>query len=143
MPLFSFEGFAPAVSPTAWIAPTATLVGDVRVEDEASVWYGAVVTVQSARLSSITIKNLVFPEWWLLWPLPVCFALLAIEFAFRLHRPAFCDGDLGRHLRQSFNGFAFGQRTFAKPEASDQCAVHDQVRVSPYGRGEMRVTPQV
>ena len=43
MPLFSFEGHAPVVSPTAWIAPTATLVGDVRVEDEASVWYGAVL----------------------------------------------------------------------------------------------------
>jgi carbonic anhydrase/acetyltransferase-like protein (isoleucine patch superfamily) len=43
MPLFSFEGLEPAVSPTAWIAPTATLVGDVRVEDEASVWYGAVL----------------------------------------------------------------------------------------------------
>jgi carbonic anhydrase/acetyltransferase-like protein (isoleucine patch superfamily) len=41
--LFSFEGHAPAISPGAWIAPTATLVGDVRVEDEASVWYGAVL----------------------------------------------------------------------------------------------------
>jgi carbonic anhydrase/acetyltransferase-like protein (isoleucine patch superfamily) len=43
MPLFAFEGREPTVSPTAWIAPTATLVGDVRVEDEASVWYGAVL----------------------------------------------------------------------------------------------------
>jgi len=43
MPLFAFEGREPVVSPTAWIAPTATLVGDVRVEDEASVWYGAVL----------------------------------------------------------------------------------------------------
>jgi carbonic anhydrase/acetyltransferase-like protein (isoleucine patch superfamily) len=43
MPLFAFEGREPAVSPTAWIAPTATLVGDVRVEDEASIWYGAVL----------------------------------------------------------------------------------------------------
>jgi carbonic anhydrase/acetyltransferase-like protein (isoleucine patch superfamily) len=43
MPLFSFEGHAPTVSPSAWIAPTATLVGDVRVEDEASIWYGAVL----------------------------------------------------------------------------------------------------
>src|SRR5580698_5496875 len=43
MPLFSFEGRAPTVSPTAWIAPTATLVGDVRVEDDASVWYGVVL----------------------------------------------------------------------------------------------------
>jgi carbonic anhydrase/acetyltransferase-like protein (isoleucine patch superfamily) len=43
MPLFAFEGRAPQVSPEAWIAPTATLVGDVRVEAEASVWYGAVL----------------------------------------------------------------------------------------------------
>jgi len=43
MPLFAFEGREPTVSPTAWIAPTATLVGDVRVEDEASIWYGAVL----------------------------------------------------------------------------------------------------
>jgi carbonic anhydrase/acetyltransferase-like protein (isoleucine patch superfamily) len=43
MPLFAFEGNEPQVSPGAWIAPTATLVGDVRVEDEASVWYGAVL----------------------------------------------------------------------------------------------------
>jgi carbonic anhydrase/acetyltransferase-like protein (isoleucine patch superfamily) len=43
MPLFAFEGRAPQVSPQAWIAPTAALVGDVRVEAEASVWYGAVL----------------------------------------------------------------------------------------------------
>ncbi|HTX25994.1 MAG TPA: gamma carbonic anhydrase family protein [Streptosporangiaceae bacterium] len=43
MPLFAFEGREPQVSPEAWIAPTATLVGDVRVEAEASIWYGAVL----------------------------------------------------------------------------------------------------
>ncbi|HZN13203.1 MAG TPA: gamma carbonic anhydrase family protein [Acidimicrobiales bacterium] len=43
MPLFSFEGRAPTIDPTAFIAPTATLVGDVTVEAGASVWYGAVV----------------------------------------------------------------------------------------------------
>ena len=43
MPLFAFEGRAPQVSPEAWIAPTATLVGDVTVEAGASVWYGAVL----------------------------------------------------------------------------------------------------
>jgi carbonic anhydrase/acetyltransferase-like protein (isoleucine patch superfamily) len=43
MPLFAFEGHEPQVSAGAWIAPTATLVGDVRVEAEASVWYGAVL----------------------------------------------------------------------------------------------------
>jgi len=50
------------------------------------VWYGTIMTAQSAHLSSLTIKNLVFPEWWLLAPLPLCFALLAIEFVFRFQR---------------------------------------------------------
>src|SRR6476659_6839156 len=43
MPLYSFEGLTPQVHARAFIAPTATLVGDVIVEDGASVWYGAVV----------------------------------------------------------------------------------------------------
>lgn len=43
MPLFSFEGTAPRIHPTAFIAPTATIIGDVTVEERASVWYGAVL----------------------------------------------------------------------------------------------------
>jgi carbonic anhydrase/acetyltransferase-like protein (isoleucine patch superfamily) len=43
MPLFSFEGKSPVVHADAWVAPTATLVGDVTVEAGASVWYGAVL----------------------------------------------------------------------------------------------------
>ena len=43
MPLFSFEGKQPTVHPTAFIAPTAVLVGDVTVEERASIWYNAVL----------------------------------------------------------------------------------------------------
>ncbi|MFW3168710.1 gamma carbonic anhydrase family protein [Geodermatophilus sp. CPCC 206100] len=43
MPLFSFEGRSPQVHPEAWVAPTATLVGDVVVEAGASIWYGVVL----------------------------------------------------------------------------------------------------
>lgn len=43
MPLFAFEGKRPTVHPEAWIAPTATLIGDVIIEARASVWYGAVI----------------------------------------------------------------------------------------------------
>jgi carbonic anhydrase/acetyltransferase-like protein (isoleucine patch superfamily) len=43
VPLFSFEGKTPIVHPEAWVAPTATLIGDVTVEARASVWYGAVI----------------------------------------------------------------------------------------------------
>ncbi len=54
MPLFSFEGRAPRVDPTAFIAPTATLVGDVTVEAGASVWYGAVIR---ADYSPVVIRE--------------------------------------------------------------------------------------
>jgi carbonic anhydrase/acetyltransferase-like protein (isoleucine patch superfamily) len=43
VPQFSFEGLEPRVEPGAFVAPTATLVGDVVVEAGASVWYGAVL----------------------------------------------------------------------------------------------------
>src|SRR3970282_559854 len=41
MPLFSFEGKRPKIHPSAFIAPTAVIVGDVTVEENASVWYNA------------------------------------------------------------------------------------------------------
>jgi TRAP-type C4-dicarboxylate transport system permease small subunit len=50
------------------------------------VRYGLDMVLASARLNALTIKNLVFPEWWLLAPLPAIFTLLAFEFAFRFHR---------------------------------------------------------
>lgn len=43
MPSFSFEGKRPTIHPEAFVAPTATLVGDVTIEAGASVWYGAVI----------------------------------------------------------------------------------------------------
>jgi carbonic anhydrase/acetyltransferase-like protein (isoleucine patch superfamily) len=43
MPLYSFEGRRPRVHADAFIAPTATLIGDVTVEAGASVWYGVVL----------------------------------------------------------------------------------------------------
>ncbi len=48
MPLYSFEGKSPRVHPSAFIAPTATLVGEVVVEEHASVWYNAVIRADFA-----------------------------------------------------------------------------------------------
>lgn len=48
MPLFSFEGLTPQVHSSAFVAPTATLVGDVIVEEGASIWYGAVIRADYA-----------------------------------------------------------------------------------------------
>jgi hypothetical protein len=33
----------PAIAPNAWVAPNATVVGRVALDDQTSVWYGAVV----------------------------------------------------------------------------------------------------
>ena len=57
MPLFAFEGKRPRVHPTAFVAPTAVLVGDVTVEERASVWYNAVLR---ADFSPIVVR--VSPE---------------------------------------------------------------------------------
>jgi carbonic anhydrase/acetyltransferase-like protein (isoleucine patch superfamily) len=38
-----FDGYRPQVSPDAFIAPTAVLIGNVTVCEGASVWYGAVL----------------------------------------------------------------------------------------------------
>lgn len=54
MPLFSFEGLTPTVHPDAFVAPTATLVGDVRVEAHASIWYGAVLR---ADMGAIVVRE--------------------------------------------------------------------------------------
>jgi TRAP-type C4-dicarboxylate transport system permease small subunit len=69
----------------AWFAEA---VGDILgfTVSALLLWYGMAMTAQSARLGSMTVKSLVFPEWWLYWPLPLCFALLALEFVLRFHR---------------------------------------------------------
>src|SRR3984885_14997708 len=48
MPLFSFEGRSPNVDPTAFVAPTATLIGDVTIEAGASVWFNTVLRADYA-----------------------------------------------------------------------------------------------
>ncbi|HET7734959.1 MAG TPA: gamma carbonic anhydrase family protein [Nocardioidaceae bacterium] len=54
MPTFEFEGKRPTVHPEAFIAPTATLIGDVTVEKGASVWYGAVLR---ADICAIVVRE--------------------------------------------------------------------------------------
>src|SRR3954453_2343592 len=54
MHCFEFEGKRPTVHPEAFVAPTATLIGDVTVEKGASVWYGAVLR---ADICSIVVRE--------------------------------------------------------------------------------------
>ena len=41
MNLFAYEGRRPVIADEAFVAPTATIIGDVTIESGASVWYGA------------------------------------------------------------------------------------------------------
>ncbi len=41
--LYEYEGVRPSIADDAFIAATATIVGDVTIESGASIWYGAVL----------------------------------------------------------------------------------------------------
>ncbi|MEQ9693859.1 gamma carbonic anhydrase family protein [Shimia sp. SDUM112013] len=40
MPLYELDGAAPEIAEDSWVAPDANLVGKIRVEEGASVWFG-------------------------------------------------------------------------------------------------------
>ena len=50
MPVLSFEGAAPKIHPSVFIAETAVVIGNVTIEANASVWYNAVVRGDSAPI---------------------------------------------------------------------------------------------
>ncbi|WP_159995726.1 gamma carbonic anhydrase family protein [Roseomonas sp. 18066] len=42
-PLYPFEGRMPAIDPTAFVAPSAAVIGDVELGEDASIWYHCVL----------------------------------------------------------------------------------------------------
>lgn len=50
MARYSFEGRSPVVHTGAFVAPTATLIGDVTIEEGASVWFNAVLRADYAPI---------------------------------------------------------------------------------------------
>lgn len=48
------------------------------------VVYGLRTIFNSAQQGAMVLKSVVFPEWWLYAPVPLCFALLLVEFGRRL-----------------------------------------------------------
>ncbi len=43
MPIYALGDHVPEIDPTAWIAPSAVLIGKVKIEAGATVWFGAVI----------------------------------------------------------------------------------------------------
>ena len=41
--VYEFEGKRPSIADDAFVAPTATIIGDVTIEAGASIWFGAVL----------------------------------------------------------------------------------------------------
>ena len=52
MPLYEFDGHAPALPDdgSAWVAPSADLIGDVRLGRDASVWFGVVIRADNTPI---------------------------------------------------------------------------------------------
>jgi carbonic anhydrase/acetyltransferase-like protein (isoleucine patch superfamily) len=49
--ILTFDGHSPVVSDDAWVAPNATLIGQVSIADDASVFYGSVLRGDTDAIS--------------------------------------------------------------------------------------------
>lgn len=50
MPLYSIDGTSPNLGDGAWAAPSADLIGDVRLGARASIWFGAVIRADNTPI---------------------------------------------------------------------------------------------
>jgi carbonic anhydrase/acetyltransferase-like protein (isoleucine patch superfamily) len=50
MTLYKLDDVMPALGPGAWAAPSADLIGDVRLGARASIWFGAVVRADNTPI---------------------------------------------------------------------------------------------
>lgn len=50
MPNYEYRGKHPVVAPGAWVAPTASLIGDVVVEEGASIWFNSTLRGDMAQI---------------------------------------------------------------------------------------------
>lgn len=41
--ILEFKNFYPKIDPSAWIAPSADLIGNIKIEENSSVWFGCVI----------------------------------------------------------------------------------------------------
>jgi carbonic anhydrase/acetyltransferase-like protein (isoleucine patch superfamily) len=48
--ILSYKGISPAIASDTFIAPNATIIGDVKIEKGASIWYGTVVRGDMAAI---------------------------------------------------------------------------------------------
>lgn len=50
MTLYALDGICPTLAADAWAAPSADLIGDVRLAARASVWFGAIIRADNTPI---------------------------------------------------------------------------------------------
>ncbi|MCL6699271.1 gamma carbonic anhydrase family protein [Sphingomonas sp. NSE70-1] len=50
MSLFEMDGISPTLGQGAWVAPSADLIGDVRLGARASVWFGSIIRADNTPI---------------------------------------------------------------------------------------------
>lgn len=51
MAIYELDGVAPVISPSAWVADSAQVMGQVELGEDASIWFGAVVRGDTDRIT--------------------------------------------------------------------------------------------
>src|SRR3954452_5301645 len=67
MPIYEYKGRTPIIGEDCYVAPTATLIGDVTLRDGASVWFGCVLRgdvapIRVGRRSNIQDNTVIHGE---------------------------------------------------------------------------------
>lgn len=58
MPLYAIEGKQPVIGTDVWVAPSADVIGDAHLGNEASVWFGAVIRADNTPIIVGTRSNI-------------------------------------------------------------------------------------
>lgn len=50
MPLYEIDGLSPTIPDNSWVAPSADLIGDVRLDEGVGIWFGAVIRADNTPI---------------------------------------------------------------------------------------------
>ncbi|MFX0035044.1 MAG: gamma carbonic anhydrase family protein [Candidatus Hermodarchaeota archaeon] len=51
MPLLEYNGKKPQISPNSYVSPMATLIGDIKVNDNAIIWPGSIIRAENSPIN--------------------------------------------------------------------------------------------
>jgi len=111
--IWSLDGQAPEIDPTAWIAPGAQVMGRVRIGPRASVWFGAVLRgdnewIELGEGSNVQENAVLHTDWG--FPLRIG-AGCTIGHKAMLHGCEVGDGSLVGMSATVLNGAAIGAQS--------------------------------